>query len=322
MTLPQTLPLVKVIWVVKNLLPEIKERRRKGRPYVYSIQIIACCFLVMVAKKLSIRGLWQFLKRDEFDSNLVREAIGFPDDQIPDRRTFDRRLRNWKTAIKEYIRSAALFFVKRKVVGIARLATDRRMFAAFGNIWHAKYQKENIIPKGLRNIDKSASWSRSYYRGWIFGHGLDLIVNTGKKVLPVIADVFSLKHKENKTAYSMVNSLPKVKKGVLSGDCSYEDKKLEEKLKTTGRNLHVPKRKDRTNPPRSKTYQRRKVTVEPFFERFLLAFPLLRYKLPLREEQRVAGYLLTCIFLYQIAVILNLLSGKPLLEVTHFIQAL
>lgn len=63
-------------------------------------------------------------------------------------------------------------------------------------------------------------------------------------------------------------------------------------------------------------------TVGPFFERLLLAFPHLQYKLPVKGETRVAGYLLTAVFLYQVAVILNVVTKKPPLEVTHLIQFL
>ncbi len=88
----------------------------------------------------------------------------------------------------------------------------------------------------------------------------------------------------------------------------------------TGRSLITATKQGKI--PEGKTYQRRKVTVEPFFGRFLLAFPHLKYHLPVKGEARVAGYLITAVFLYQCAVILNVIVKKPPLEITHFLHFL
>ena len=40
-----------------------------------------------------------------------------------------------------------------------------------GPVWHQKYKKKGIIPKGLRGIDKVATWGYCKAKGWIYGHG-------------------------------------------------------------------------------------------------------------------------------------------------------
>lgn len=45
------------------------------------------------------------------------------------------------------------------------------MIRSNGRIWHKKYKEQGIMPKGLRNVDKEASWSKSRYDGWVYGHG-------------------------------------------------------------------------------------------------------------------------------------------------------
>lgn len=40
-----------------------------------------------------------------------------------------------------------------------------------GPVWHKKYKKKGIIPKGLRGIDKFATWGYCRAKGWIYGHG-------------------------------------------------------------------------------------------------------------------------------------------------------
>jgi hypothetical protein len=45
------------------------------------------------------------------------------------------------------------------------------MNRAKGPIWHKKQKEKGIIPKGLRGIDKEATWSRSNTDNWVYGHG-------------------------------------------------------------------------------------------------------------------------------------------------------
>jgi hypothetical protein len=287
---------------------------------VYSLSVVMCCFVIMVVKNLSVRGLYDFLVRNDPDALEIRETIAFPRNSIPTRRTFDRRLAQWKHSALLYIQQATLWFVIHKLVGIAKLAVDRKMFASFGKLWHAKDKKKGRIPPRVRNIDTTAAWQKSRYCGWVFGHGLDVFVTIGKLVIPVLASASSLSVHENVRAKELVSNLPFVKRGTLGADSAYEDQSLAKEVAQTGRILKAATRRGKIPP--GKTYKRRKVTVEPFFERLMQAFPHLRYKLPLKGDCRVAGYLLTAIFAYQCAVILNILTKKPPLAVTHFFHFL
>jgi hypothetical protein len=313
---------VKIIKIILRILPEVKLPKRVGAPYTYSSQVIMCCFVVMAAKRLSVRGLHAFLtSKEDCQAAVVRELIPFPQGQVPDRRTFDRRLTNWQLSAQLYMLAATGFLVKKFRLGIARLSVDNRMFPAFGGIWHKKDQNKGIIPKGLRNIDVTAGWGVSAYRGWVFGHGLDVFVTTGRLVLPILASARSLKIRGNTALKQVANLLPKVKKGVVSADCEYHDRVLDRYLRKTGRSLHAPTKYEPSRTPKSKTYRRRKVTVEPFYERFLLAF-VGRSKLD-RKGPQAWPFLVTCCFLYQLMVIYNLMQGKPEpLHVTHLIRML
>ena len=42
---------------------------------------------------------------------------------------------------------------------------------ARGPVWHKKQKDKGIIPKGLRGIDKEATWCKSHADGWVYGHG-------------------------------------------------------------------------------------------------------------------------------------------------------
>jgi hypothetical protein len=45
------------------------------------------------------------------------------------------------------------------------------MVKAKGPVWHKKQKREGIVPQGLRGLDKEATWGRSGYDGWVYGHG-------------------------------------------------------------------------------------------------------------------------------------------------------
>lgn len=45
------------------------------------------------------------------------------------------------------------------------------MVRARGPVWHKKQKREGIVPQGLRGLDKEATWGKSGYDGWVYGHG-------------------------------------------------------------------------------------------------------------------------------------------------------
>lgn len=318
--IPQDFLLVKILKIVLSLIPEIPLEKGVGRPYVYKPVIVVCCFIVMVAKKLSVRALHAFLISNEAQAVAVKRTVPFPDGKIPSRRTFDRRLKDGILALQAYMLAGAMLLVHKFHVGIGRLALDNRMFEAFGALWHRKDQLAGTIPKGVRNVDKTAGWGISHYRGWVFGHALEVFVTTGKYVIPILASAHSLVKKGNTVVRPIVHFLPKVKKGAVSADSEYEDSVLGVLLKQTGRNLHAASKRRPKLTPKTKTYQRRKVTVEPFFERFLLAF--VTGKLD-RKGPQAWPVLITCCLLYQLMVIHNFMERAPNpLIVTHLIRML
>lgn len=320
--IPQELLLVKIIKLLVRIIPKIDLPKRVGRPFVYQPIVIICCLLVMVAKRLTVRALHAFLTNtDDSYGIAVRQTIPFPEDKVPNRRTFDRRFKASILFLQYCMLAVTTFMVTRFKLGIARLSLDNRMFEAVGAIWHSKDKRKGNVPKKLRNVDSSAGWGFSHYRGWIYGHALDVFVTTGKTIVPILAFARSLTIRGNTAAKMFAHLLPRVLKGVVSADSEYDDTNLNYVLTSNGRHLHTPKRIYPDHVPKSTTYQRRKTTVEPFFERFLQAF-VARGKLD-RKGPDAWPYLVTCCLLYQLMVVYNLLHGKvnPM-EVTHLIRIL
>lgn len=310
---------MKIIKLAVKILGDLQLPKRVGRPFVYRPTVIICCLIVMVAKRLSVRGLYTFLQSS--DGKTICSAIPFPEGSVPNRRTFDRRFATSMSSLQLAMLTITLFAVKRFHVGVARLSLDNRMFPAYGGMWHRKDQTRGVIPNGLRNIDHTAGWGVSAYRGWVYGHALDVFVTTGKIVFPVLAFARSLLIRGNTAAKQFSHLLPDVRRGAVAADSEYYDGALATVLLQTGRLLYVPSKQYPENVPRQKTYQKRKVTVEPFFERFLLSFQL-RGKLD-RKGPQAWSYLVTCCLLYQLMVVYNLSMGNQHpLTVTHLIRML
>jgi len=45
------------------------------------------------------------------------------------------------------------------------------MVRAKGPVWHHKQKARGQVPKGLRGLDREATWSFSRADGWVYGHG-------------------------------------------------------------------------------------------------------------------------------------------------------
>lgn len=315
----QELPLVKLVKLMLKLTGKMKFPSRRGRPFVYSPQVIMACLIILVGKKLTVRGLSAFLSSSHPEARALIRTIPFT--KPPCRRTFDRRFKQSLLDLPLAMLAVTGFLQTKFRLGVARLSLDNRMFTAIGGVWHKKDRQLGIIPRGLRNLDTTAGWGISAYRGWVYGHALDVITTTGKVVLPVVAVSRSLVTRGNVVARALAGYLPKAKLGVVVADSEYQDQVLGQLLVQTGRRLHTPAKRYPDNLPKVKTYQKRKTTVEPFFERFLQSFGL-RYKLD-RKGPQAWPYLTTGCLIYQLAVTQNLMAKTPdPLQVTHLIRTL
>jgi len=93
----------------------MKRRRRRGRPYVYSPTVILRCFIVRLWFRLdSNNALHEFLEMDYPYNKKVMKRCGLT--KIPDRRTFDRRLKTISIDIKERIAIMTSLFVYEKMI--------------------------------------------------------------------------------------------------------------------------------------------------------------------------------------------------------------
>jgi hypothetical protein len=160
--------------------------KKRGRPYVYPQTVMLRCFVVRMWLRLdSNRALHDFLAMDYYPYNQkVLEACGLI--RLPDRRTFDRRLKTISPDIKEMISSMGNLFVKEKLVDPYIVSVDSTLLRAKGHLWHKSSMIKGVVPHS--GIDTDARWGFSHSKGWIFGYKLHITASTGSLIVPLSAD--------------------------------------------------------------------------------------------------------------------------------------
>ena len=132
-----------------------KERKRKTicLPSNCNIEM----FVVRIWLRLdSNRALHSFLAMDYYPYNRkIMKACGLT--SLPDRRTFDRRLKTISVDTKERIAAMAVLFVKERLVDPYIVTIDSTLLRAKGHLWHKSSMIEGVVPRsGI--IDTDARW--------------------------------------------------------------------------------------------------------------------------------------------------------------------
>ena len=119
----------------------------------------------------------------------IMKACGLT--QIPDRRTFDRRLNTISTDIKERIATtmtSLLVHEKKMIDPYIVVAIDSTLLKAKGSVWHkSSIMIKGVVPRSGIDTD-DARWGFSHTKGWIFGYKLHVISSTGLTIVPLAAD--------------------------------------------------------------------------------------------------------------------------------------
>ena len=94
----------------------------------------------------SNRALHGFLAMDYYPYNRkILKACGLT--SLPDRRTFDRRLKTISIDIKERIAGMAALFVKKRLVDPYIVTIDSTLLRAKGHLWHKSSMIKGVVPR-------------------------------------------------------------------------------------------------------------------------------------------------------------------------------
>ena len=301
--------------------PESQKMKKRGRPYIYSSTVILRCFIIRLWFRLdSNNALHEFLGMDYAYNKKIMKACGLT--RIPDRRTFDRRLKTISTDIKERIATMASLFIHEKMIDTYIVAIDSTLLKAKGHVWHKSSMIKGVVPRS--GIDTDARWGFSHTKGWIFGYKLHVIASTGlTTIVPLAADFTTGNIQDNQMYNPMTSSMttttttiPKEKICYMIGDSGYDDQKLYDLSINRGFELICPvQRYEHTPADRLELiqfyeselgqaiYSWRSKSIEPLIEHIKSVFRI--DPLPVRGYQMAAGIVLLSVLLYQILVYYN-----------------
>ena len=293
---------------------ESQKKRRRGRPYVYLPTVILRCFIVRLWFRLdSNNALHEFLELDYPYNKKIMKRCGLT--QIPDRRTFDRRLKTISIDIRERIATMTSLFLSERMIDPYIVAIDSTLLKAKGSVWHKSSMDKGIVPRS--GIDTDARWGFSHTRGWIFGYKLHLISSTGSIIVPLAADFTTANVQDNQIYNPMISSSSLSQETCfVIGDSGYDDHKLYDLSTKRGFELVCPvQRYEHTPADRleliqfyeselgQSIYSWRSKSIEPLIEHIKSVFRI--DPLPIIGYQKAAGIVLLSVLLYQILVYYN-----------------
>ena len=248
---------------------------------------------------------------------------------LPDRRTFDRRLKAISPDIKERIVAMAALFVKERLVDPYIVSVDSTLLKAKGHVWHKSSMIKGIVPRS--GIDTDARWGFSHTKGWIFGYKLHVISSTGSLIIPLSADFTTANVQDNQMYKPMISSSPPSPSSPSSslspgtcfmiGDSGYDDHNLYDLSTKRGFELVCPVQRYKNTPNNRLEliefyeselgqiiYSWRSKSIEPLIEHIKDVFKI--DPLPVGGYQKAAGITLLSVLIYQIIVYYNCKTRK------------
>lgn len=298
-----------------GLLSLYTDADKRGRPYVYPTTVMLRCYLVRIWLRIpSNNCLHHYFSIDTKHSRKVMRSCGL--DTLPDRRTFDRRFK--VLPVRDIISTMGRRFVAEHLVDASIVAVDSSTIRARNNhVWHKSQMMSGKVPRS--GIDISAGWGFSATKGWQFGYKLHMVSSTGKMVVPLSAGISTANVPDNQMYCNIVGPLPDYR--YVVADAGYDDWKLYDFTRYQGARLVCPIRRYRhTKGSRldlirfyksklgQRIYRKRSTSVEPLFQCIKGAFEIP--SVPVIGFENVSSHLLMCVFVYQIAVYWNCITGS------------
>ena len=209
---------------------------------------------------------------------------------------------------------------------------EKSLFKAAGPVWHQKDRLKDHLPKGnLRGVDKTATWSKSGYHGWVYGYGLHLTAT--RSGFPVMFLVEPANVNQRNVLDRKKEKLVDRGTRCIVADNGYVDKKRATAFAEAQVLLLTPKTTlaEVSNAllgadplytaTQSTTYQStpKMVSIEPVFDLLskLLSMTGKHEPLPLRGLAYVSTFLGLGVLLLQVSMLMNVQYGIPTRNVSY-----
>ena len=284
---------------------------RRGRPYVYPTILMLQLYIIKSWMRIPSNNTLHYYLSIRCNNDRILKVCKIQ--QIPDRRTIDRRFS--VLPIRNVIGTMGNLFVSEGLTGNESASVDSSLLKAACPVWHKSDMKQNRIP--VSGIDTDARWGFSKSKGWVWGYKLHLSCSTGSLVVPLSSDVTAANVHDGKQYEKLVESLLGFQ-NVLC-DPAYDDSKLYRYSKQRNLRLICPIKYPHTPPGRirlaefydspigQELYSDRKVSIEPLFEVLKSTFDIRT--VPVKGLYNVRSFVLVCVLVYQLAIYYNCIKA-------------
>ena len=162
------------------------EGPKLGRSFAYSERAFIVFFIMMQNSRIS-----NFKAQRRWLNAHPEAAKALEWERAPHRTTISRRFSDLCDTVESFIvfvaRTVSERFGESDRFDLSRLVEDKSLFRARGPVWHQKHRKEGIAPDNPRDVDTDATWSKSSYRGWVYGYAIHMTCN--EDGFPVMVNV-------------------------------------------------------------------------------------------------------------------------------------
>lgn len=311
--------------VLDEFLGTTEKVSKRGRPETYADASLIVFYAIMTLKGITaMRAQQDYL----FHHPVYLERCRLP--ECPSHVTLGRRYKALTPTLQAFTEYVATWSLSKR--GHFRqevVYEDKSLFKAAGPVWHQKDRRNNEIPKGLRGVDTTATWSKSGYHGWVYGYGLHL--TTTHSGFPVMFHVEPANVNERNVLDTKKEKLIDRGTRCIVADNGYVDKKRATDFAEVNVLLLTPKTTlDEATAllgadplytaTQVATYQgARKIAIEPVFDLLskLLSITGAHKPLPVRGLAYVSTFLGLGILLLQVAMLMNLRCRIPTRNVSY-----
>lgn len=305
------------------------QANHRGHPFDYATKCLILFFTIMMIRRIytfKAQHRWLECHPDE------KRLLGF--ESIPDRTTLSRRYRQLYPSLQAFIA-----YLGHWAEALSRqfdsqvLIEDASLFKAHGPVWHQSDRKADRIPEKLRHLDQDASWGKSAYHGWVYGHALHLTCN--RAGFPKLAQVETASQDESGVFEQKQDALFALHPEAVVGDNAYFKAMRVRQWATQGVILVSPATKWKKGKY-AQAYHRfleqipvkdwlscRKTAIEPVFDLFskVLGTTNNHKQLPVQWLAKVRPFLCLGVLAVQIAMIINNAYGLPLRQISTLLSA-
>ena len=123
---------------------------RPGRPYVYPTILMVQLFIIKSWMRIPSNNTFHYFLSIKCNNDKLLQVCKIQ--QIPDRRTIDRRFQN--LPISSIISNMGNLFVSEGMVDDESASVDGSLLKAAGPVWHKSDMKNNRLP--ISGIDTDA----------------------------------------------------------------------------------------------------------------------------------------------------------------------